>query len=70
MSANTMTTKKLEVRKDFDNKIISLYACGITVREFKAIGQAMLQIARHGASVSVLDAPAIYAVSISKAELR
>jgi len=36
----------------------------------EVIGQAMLQIARHGAPVPVLDAPAIYAVSLSKAELR
>lgn len=36
----------------------------------EVIGQAMLQIARHDAHVPVLDAPAIYAVSLSKAELR
>lgn len=36
----------------------------------EVIGQAMLQIARHGAHVPVLDAAAIYAVSLSKAELR
>lgn len=36
----------------------------------EVIGQAMLQIARHGAHVPVLDAPAIYAVSLSKADLR
>lgn len=35
----------------------------------EVIGQAMLQIARHGAHVPVLDAAAIYAVSLSKAEL-
>ena len=35
----------------------------------EVIGQAMLQIARHGAHVPVLDAPAIYAASLSKAEL-
>ena len=34
-----MTTKKLEVRKDIDDKIISLYAHSITVREFKAISK-------------------------------
>lgn len=32
----------------------------------EVIGQALLQIARHGAHVPVLDAPAIYAVSLSK----
>ena len=36
----------------------------------EVVGKAMLQIARHGAHVPVLDAPAIYAVSLSKAELR
>ena len=36
----------------------------------EVIGQAMLQIARLSAHVPVLDAPAIYAVSLSKAELR
>lgn len=36
----------------------------------EVVGQAMLQIARHGAHVPVLDAPAIYAVSLSNAGLR
>lgn len=36
----------------------------------EVIGQAMLQIARHGAHVPLLDAPATYAASLSKAELR
>jgi len=44
-------------RKLFPSRVLST----------EVIGQAMLQIARHGAATPVLEAPAIYAVSLSKA---